>query len=294
MFSLDTYIAEKARIINDALDRHLPPACERPGKLHEAMRYSVMAGGKRLRPVLCMAAAEAVGGRVENVMMPALAVEALHTYTLIHDDLPCMDDDDLRRGKPTAHKVFGEATALLAGDALLTLAFEWMARATPESPWSASVLAGELAEAAGSRGVIAGQVEDLAAEGREPDADMLSFIHSRKTGVLIRCAVRLGAMTAGASQADLAVFSEYGDKAGTAFQIADDILNATSTPEQLGKPVGSDAARKKLTYVAVHGLSRARADAARLVQEAAEALAPLKGDTRPLAAIARHVAERQR
>lgn len=287
MFDLATYLEQSAGMVNRALDERMPPAEERPAALHAAMRYSVMAGGKRLRPILCLAAAEAVGGRAADALMPALALEVLHTYTLIHDDLPCMDDDDLRRGRPTLHKAYDEATALLAGDALLTLAFEWTAMAHP-----APVLVRELAVAAGSRGVIAGQVEDLAAEGGEPDAALVSYVHSRKTGALIRCAVRMGAICAGAAESDLGILSGYGDKIGTAFQIADDILNATSTPKELGKPVGSDAARRKLTYVAVHGLERARSDAENLARQAAGMLGGLKGDTQPLASLALHAVRR--
>jgi len=256
------------------------------------MRYSVMAGGKRVRPVLCLAACEACGAPPETALVPALALEILHTYTLIHDDLPCMDDDELRRGQPTAHVVFGEANALLAGDALLTLAFDWLSTVTAPAPYPANQLSRELAEAAGSRGVIAGQVEDLAAEGKPHDADLLEFIHRHKTTALIRAAVRMGAICGAAAARALAALTAYGENVGLAFQIADDILNATAETAILGKPTRTDAAHKKLTYVAMHGLERSRARAQELVQAAVRALSDLPGDAQPLAALAHYTAQR--
>ena len=247
MFDLKIYMEERRCLVEAALDRFLPRADERPAKLHEAMRYSLMGGGKRLRPILCLASAEAVGGKPDVAMVPAVALECLHTYTLIHDDLPAMDDDDLRRGRPTLHKAFDEGLAILAGDALQTLAFELLARAAVPAPYEPGRLVLELAQAAGSRGVIGGQVEDIAAEGQSPDAGQLEFIHAHKTGQLIRAACRMGAIAAGARPEQLAALTTYAEKVGLAFQIADDVLNVTSTPEQLGKAVGSDAARKKMT-----------------------------------------------
>jgi geranylgeranyl diphosphate synthase type II len=284
---LNAYLAARRQEVDAALERHLPRAEEQPARLHTAMRYSLLAGGKRLRPILCLASAEAVGGGREAALLPALALECLHTYTLIHDDLPAMDDDDLRRGLPTCHKKFDEATAILAGDALLTLAFELLARATP-----AAQLALELAEAAGSRGVVGGQAEDLAAEGRAPDAELLEFIHTNKTGKLLRAACRMGALTAGADAGQLAALTTYAAKIGLAFQIADDVLNVTSTPQQLGKAVGSDAARKKMTYVALYGLETARAKAAALIVEAQAALKPLGTPAAPLVALAEFTVRR--
>jgi geranylgeranyl diphosphate synthase type II len=181
MFDLNTYLNSRRQAVEAELDWKMPIDTTRPSKLHQAMRYSVMAGGKRLRPILCIAACEAVGGQLDNAILPGIAIEILHTYTLIHDDLPCMDDDELRRGRPTAHIVFGEANALLAGDALLTLAFEWLAQTSPPLPYDTSQLIIELATAAGSQGVIGGQVEDLAAEGQEADADLVDYIHRHKT-----------------------------------------------------------------------------------------------------------------
>ncbi len=287
MLDLTQYLEEKRARIDAALNDWLPSGEERPGRLHAAMRYSIFCGGKRIRPILCLASAEAVGKPDEVAMVPAVALECLHTYTLIHDDLPSMDNDDLRRGKPTSHKVFGEANAILAGDSLLTLAFELLAGA-PEP----ARLALELARAAGSRGVAGGQFEDLASEGKAPDAAQVEFIHVHKTAALIRAACRMGGIAAGADASALEVLGRYGDRVGLAFQVADDILNATSTPGALGKAVGSDAARGKMTYVAVHGIEKARRAADALVAEAQAALKGLPGPVEPLAAIARFVAER--
>ena len=292
MFNLRDYLESNRQTVEQALDMHLPPESERPAILHKAMRYSIFAGGKRIRPILCLAAAHACGASAESAMLPAIALEALHTYTLIHDDLPAMDDDALRRGKPTCHVAFGEANAILAGDALLTLAFEWLAEAQAPKPYLPNQFALELAEAAGSRGVIAGQVEDLANEGGEPTRDLVDFIHLHKTAALIRAAVRMGAIAAGARAAELDALTIYGCNAGLAFQVADDILNATGTAEQLGKAAGSDAERKKITYPAVYGLDAARQRAEALVESAVAELGKLKGDTRPLEEIARYFVKR--
>lgn len=279
-------------MVEAGLEHHLPEETVRPAMLHRAMRYSVMAGGKRLRPILCMAACEAVGGTPETALLPGLSLEILHTYTLIHDDLPCMDDDELRRGRPTAHIVFGEANALLAGDALLTLAFEWLARVQAPPPYPANELALELATASGSQGVIGGQVEDLAAEGTEASADLVDYIHRHKTAALIRAAVRMGGICGAACQADLDALTRYGECAGLAFQIADDILNVTSTPEQMGKPVGNDAELKKLTYVSVHGLDASRKKAETLIQTAVAAISNLPGNPQPLISLAEYTVKR--
>jgi geranylgeranyl diphosphate synthase type II len=292
MFNLNTYLSSRRDLVEAGLRRHLPPENTRPAVLHQAMRYPVMAGGKRLRPILCMAACEAAGGPPEAALLPGLAIEILHTYTLVHDDLPCMDDDALRRGQPTAHVVFGEANALLAGDALLTLAFEWLAGVAAPPPYPPGQIALELAQAAGSQGVIGGQIEDLAAEGQAPDAGRLDYIHRHKTGVLIRAAVRMGGICAAASPKTLDALTRYGDSAGLAFQIADDILNVTSTPEQLGKPVGSDAELEKLTYVAVHGMEKSRSKAEALIQEAISAIRDVPGDPQPLIALAEYTVRR--
>ena len=292
-FDLPAYLEARARRIDDLLEARLPAAAVRPTVLHQAMRHAVLAGGKRLRPVLCLAAAEACGGAAEAALLPGAALELLHTYTLVHDDLPAMDDDDLRRGRPTAHIAFGEANAILAGDALLTLAFGWLAECPAPPPWRPTDLIAELARAGGHAGVIAGQVEDLASEGVTPTAEQLQYIHTHKTGDLLVAAVRMGAMAAGADAAAVERLTRYGQTAGLAFQIADDILNATSTAAQLGKAAGSDAARGKMTYVALYGVEPARQEARRLVGEAVAALDGLPGEVEPLTALARHVVDRR-
>ncbi len=289
MFDLQTYLADGARWIERELDRLVPATATRPADLHAAMRHSLFAGGKRLRPILCAACAEACGAPRAAALFPAAAIECLHTYTLIHDDLPCMDDDDLRRGVPTCHKVYGEATALLAGDALQALAFELAA----QTPVAALEIVRELAAAAGSRGVVGGQVEDMLGERQPPDAERLRFIQQHKTGDLIVCACRMGVFAAGGSAAALAAATGYAAAAGEAFQVADDLLNATATAAQLGKAVGTDAARAKTTAVSVHGLDGAKRRLHELVAEALAALADFPGDVAPLAALARHVAERK-
>ena len=288
MFDLQHYLDNNIQLINTALDRRLPAETERPATLHKAMRYSIFCGGKRIRPILCLAAAEAVGKPGAAAMIPAVAIECLHTYTLIHDDLPSMDNDCLRRGKPTSHMVFGEANAILAGDSLLTLAFEILAQAPQAGP-----LALELAQAAGSRGVAGGQFEDLASEGKAPEAAQLEFIHIHKTARLIQAACRMGGIAAGAHEKQLDALGRYGERVGLAFQVADDILNATSTPEALGKAAGSDAARKKMTYVSLYGVDRARAEAEKLIEEAIRALEALPQSSEPLAALARFIVERE-
>ena len=289
MFDLTNYLADGARWIESALDRLVPPASTRPATLHAALRHSLFAGGKRLRPLLCAASAEACGAPRDAALFPAAAIECLHTYTLIHDDLPCMDNDDLRRGVPTCHKAYGEATALLAGDALQALAFELAAR----TPVAALDIVRELAAAAGSVGVVGGQVEDMLGEHLPPDESRLRFIQRHKTGDLIVCACRMGVLAAGGSAAALAAATRYAAAAGEAFQIADDLLNETSTPEQLGKAVGTDAAREKTTAVSVYGVDGAKKRLAELVAEALAALADFPGETAPLAALALHVAERK-
>lgn len=292
MLDLSSYLDQRRRLVNRCLNERLPPETTRPTVLHQAMRYSMLGDGKRIRPILCLAAAEAVGGAAEQALVPGCAIELLHTYTLIHDDLPAMDDDDLRRGRPTCHKVYGEANAILAGDALLTLAFEWLAECMAPAPYSPNQFALELARAAGSQGVIAGQVEDIAAEGQGLNLEKLDYIHRHKTADLLRAAVRMGAISAGADAIQLAALDTYGDRMGIAFQIADDVLNATSDAATLGKGTGTDAARGKLTYVTAHGLTEARRRAEALVTEARDSLARLPGDTTPLLALADYVIQR--
>ncbi len=292
MIDLKTYMEERRRITNAALDHCLPAESEPPQRLHQTMRYSIFGGGKRLRPILCMASAEVFCGRHEPALIPAVALELLHTYTLIHDDLPAMDNDDLRRGQPTAHKVYGEANAILAGDALLTLAFEVLSQAEACGPHHASQLAYELARAAGSRGVVGGQCEDLASEGKTPTRDQLNFIHLHKTAVLIKAACRMGAIAGEAPAADLERIGLFGERIGLAFQAADDLLDATSTTEQLGKSAGRDQQNKKMTYVALDGLEKAREHLQNLLRSALEALGQLSRPAPVLEALAGFIVHR--
>ncbi len=263
----------QCRLLTDAeLERALPAETESPSELHRAMRYAVFGGGKRLRPAVCIAAARWGGVPEESALRPAAALELLHTYTLIHDDLPCMDDDDLRRGRATVHIAFSEALALLAGDALLTLAFEWLAGGEVSDPCAARQVR-ELAAAAGSRGVVGGQVDDLAAEGRPAAWSEVVSIHARKTAALFRAAAVLGGIAANADASGLQALSVYGFELGMAFQVADDLLNVTATRTELGKPVGSDREKGKMTAVAALGESAARDQAA---QHAAAAVAAIQ------------------
>jgi geranylgeranyl diphosphate synthase type II len=293
--TFETYLKDCAQVVDQALDRLLPPEAKAPETIHKAMRYSVFAGGKRLRPVLVIAGAEAVGGRMDDVMPTACALELIHTYSLIHDDLPAMDNDDFRRGRPTSHKVFGEAMAILAGDGLLTHAFRLIAE-----NWRPAMHPGvlrdvlvDVADAAGTDGMVGGQVADLEAEGRRVGADMLEYIHLHKTAALIRTSIRVGARLSGATPAQLQALSVAGADLGLAFQIVDDILDVTGTTEQLGKTAGKDQAQQKATYPAIHGLDASQAQAGRLVGEALHALAPLGPPAEPLRALARFILERK-
>ena len=272
---LSQYLSVGSATVDRALDGFLPRATVQPATLHRAMRYSLFAGGKRLRPILVLAAAEACGGAVEAALPAACAVECIHTYSLIHDDLPCMDDDDLRRGRPTSHKVFGEGVAVLAGDALLTVAFEILAqaKATPRHPLA--VLIRELATASGSRWLIGGQVADLEGEGKKLTGSELRYIHRCKTAALLTASIRLGAMSANATPGRLVGLTEFGQALGLAFQVIDDILDVTQTTEKLGKTAGKDVAATKATYPSIHGLERSRTEARRLTAAAHRALRPL-------------------
>jgi geranylgeranyl diphosphate synthase, type II len=268
------YIASRQKLVDDALRRYLPKPSVKPKTIHKAMRYSVFAGGKRLRPILCLAAAECCGGEAATALPLACAVECIHTYSLIHDDLPCMDDDDLRRGMPTSHKVFGEAIAVLAGDALLSFAFELAVQVPGWSRYSVREIIGELAVASGSRNLIAGQVVDLESEGKQIPLTLLRFIHTSKTAALLRTAIRLGAMSANAKPAQLANLSGFGTSLGLAFQVIDDILDVTQSSETLGKSAGKDLASKKATYPSVVGLEQSRKAAKKLTGEAHKSLKP--------------------
>jgi geranylgeranyl diphosphate synthase type II len=263
-----------------------------PAALAEAMRYSLFAGGKRLRPALALAACRAAGGPEDRALPFAAALELVHTYSLIHDDLPSMDDDDLRRGRPTSHKVFGEATAILAGDALHTLAFE-VVLADTQPPALAAALALELARAAGCDGMVGGQVEDLAADGQAPDAERIRRIHRGKTAALIRASCRGGAMAGGGDARTVDALDRYGSHLGLAFQIVDDVLDVTGTAESLGKTPGKDRHREKMTYVALDGVDGAMARAEAEVATALAAVAGLR-EAGLLEALARYVTRRDR
>ncbi len=254
------------------MDGFLPGENENPGSIHGAMRYCVFAGGKRLRPVLCVAAAEACGGHRENAFPAACAVELMHTYSLVHDDLPCMDDDDLRRGRATCHKVYGEGMAVLCGDALLTEAFILLSGAKGSERFPVGAMVAELAATGGSKKLIGGQVLDLEGEGRKLSLKELVAIHEAKTSALLTCSVRLGAMSANAKAQELEAITAFGYALGLAFQVIDDILDVTQTTEALGKTAGKDEAVEKATYPSVIGLDASRKEAERLTAEALGAL----------------------
>ncbi|PYV06907.1 MAG: polyprenyl synthetase [Acidobacteria bacterium] len=289
MTSLETiqaYLEEQRARVEEELERLLPPAGEYPPSIHRAMRYSIFAGGKRLRPILCLESGKLFGGDERNLRRLGCALEMIHTYSLIHDDLPALDDDDLRRGMPTSHRQFGEATAILAGDALLTLAFETLAAPQSSQDEDRHPSASPGADAQGSDrgsgaedshlrgGMVAGQVVDLESTGRETDAATLQFIHSAKTGAFIRAAVRSGAIAANAPEADVERMTVYGEKIGLAFQIADDLLDVLGSRQALGKAVGKDGNQQKATYPALHGVEQSQRIAAGLVREACEILEP--------------------
>ncbi|HHZ17276.1 MAG TPA: polyprenyl synthetase family protein [Clostridia bacterium] len=295
---LKQYLQEKAALVNQELERLLPSDLY-PPVIHEAMRYSIFAGGKRLRPILCLAAAEAVGrGEEGNTLLPvACALEMAHTYSLIHDDLPAMDNDDYRRGKLTNHMVFGEGLAILAGDALLTYAFEVLlrfARKCPDQTRALQVLE-EIAVALGTQGMIGGQVVDLESEGKSGlfnREELLSYIHTHKTGALFRAAIRAGAILAGANDAEVAALTEYAEQFGLAFQITDDLLDITGDEKCLGKPVGSDVKNQKITYPALYGLEESRSLAKKTIEAAVWALTNLPGQTMPLELLVRSLEKR--
>lgn len=290
---LTAYLANNQKRIERALDRYLPREKARPATIHRAMRYSLFAGGKRLRPILCLSAAEACGGSMEAALPLACAMECIHTYSLVHDDLPSMDNDDFRRGRPTCHKVFGDGIAVLAGDALLTVAFEIIAHATPTRRYSMPVLLREVAVAAGSRKLIAGQVADLEAEGKKSNRADLRYIHENKTAAILTTSARLGAMSANADAKMLSAITRFGRALGLAFQVIDDILDVTQTTEKLGKSAGKDAAAQKATYPAVIGLEKSRAEAKRLTRNAHDALSLFGEKARTLRELANYLLERE-
>ena len=292
-FNLNQYLDSVCGRVEAALDKLLPPETAAPPTIHKAMRYSVFAGGKRIRPVLCLAACEAVGGKLAAAMPLACAVECIHTYSLIHDDLPCMDDDDLRRGKPTNHKVFGEGIAVLAGDALLTEAFAMVARSKPPKRYPMEMLVRDLALAAGSLRLIAGQVQDLEGEDRQLALDEVKRTHLNKTAALITAAIRLGAMAGNARPSELKRLTRYGQDLGLAFQVIDDILDATSTKEIMGKSVRADEKNNKSTFPIVLGLDKSKQFAADLIADAHKQLSVFGKSAKPLRAIADFFLTRQ-
>ena len=296
MFELKTYITQKNQIIDAALEKMLQdsPSTE---TLVKAMQYSLMAGGKRIRPVLCLAACEAVGGAPQQALTAACALEMIHTYSLIHDDLPAMDDDELRRGKPTCHIAFDEATAILAGDALLTLAFEVLSAVHITDGHHAArclKVIHIISEAAGYQGMIQGQMLDIASEGRKLSAEELETMHRLKTGALIETSIACGALLGGADQQQKELLGAYGSKIGLAFQVADDILNVEGNPQLMGKATGTDQLREKTTYPSVLGIEAARDFSKKLVREALQALETFGKQADPLRAIATYIIERKR
>jgi len=290
---LSRYLADRTKLVDKALDRFLPEESVKPRTIHKAMRYSIFAGGKRLRPVLTMAAAEACGGKIAASLPAACAVECIHTYSLIHDDLPCMDDDDLRRGRPTSHKVFGDGIAVLAGDALLTVAFGILAKSTPARRYPIAAQISDLAVAAGSRRLVGGQVADLEGEGRKLGGEDLKYIHRCKTAALLTASIRLGAMSANATPAQLRALTTFGRSVGLAFQIIDDILDVTQPTEKLGKSAGKDITARKATYPKIFGLEKSRAEARRLTRSAHSALKPFHAASGILRALADYLLARE-
>ena len=293
-FDLDSYLKQQKKIVEEALDKSI--SIVKPAKIYEAMRYSLLAGGKRLRPILCLATCELIGGSLEMAMPTACALEMIHTMSLIHDDLPAMDNDDYRRGKLTNHKVYGEDIAILAGDGLLAYAFEYVATQTKNvAPEKIIQVVARLGRTVGAAGLVGGQVLDLESEGKtDITAETLSFIHTHKTGALLEASVVCGAIVAGASEADIAKLSKYAQNIGLAFQIIDDILDITATDEQLGKTAGKDLQAQKATYPSLWGLEKSQAQAQELVDGAIGQLSAYKDKAEPLRAVANYIVIRDR
>ncbi|MEL6442442.1 MAG: geranylgeranyl diphosphate synthase CrtE [Cyanobacteria bacterium J06621_8] len=293
-FDLNNYLKRQKKLVEAALDNSI--AIARPEKIYEAMRYSLLAGGKRLRPILCLATCDLTGGTQEMAMPTACALEMIHTMSLIHDDLPAMDDDDFRRGKPTNHKAFGEDIAILAGDGLLAYAFEYVATQTKEvAPENLMRVVARLGRTVGAAGLVGGQVLDLESEGKtDITAETLSFIHTHKTGALLEASVVTGAMIANAGGEEIQRLSQYAQNIGLAFQIIDDILDITATDEQLGKTAGKDLRAAKATYPSLWGLDKSRLKAHELVEQAIAQLSTYGTKAEPLRALARYIVSRDR
>jgi geranylgeranyl diphosphate synthase type II len=293
-FDLNAFLAARTETVNRALNHFLPSEKTKPATIHKAMRYSLFAGGKRTRPALLLAAAQACGGAEKDALPLACAVECIHTYSLIHDDLPAMDNDDFRRGKPTNHKVFGEGIAVLAGDALLTQAFEIAAQCKKFSRYPHDQIILEIARTAGSLQLVGGQVADLEGEHKKLSVAELRYIHERKTSALLCCSVRLGGMSANCTPAQLAALTSFGYHVGLAFQVIDDILDVTQTSEQLGKTAGKDLTEQKATYPAIVGLEKSRQIATQLTNKAFAALKTFKGKAVALEALADYLLKRNK
>jgi len=290
---IKTYLNEKRELIDSYLKLYFT-APSSPSVLHEAMKYSLFAGGKRIRPILALASFEACGGDSKKIIPQAAALELIHTYSLIHDDLPAMDNDDLRRGKATSHKMFGEAMAILAGDALLTEAFSMMTQTDIKIKPSLLLKAvREVALAAGHNGMVGGQAQDIISEDAEPDGEILEFIHLHKTAALIKSSVRIGTILAGSRKKQLQALTIYGENTGLAFQIIDDVLDVEGTPEELGKSVGSDSRKKKMTYPSLYGIEGARKKANELISIAIDAIGIFSSEADPLREIAGYLAKRR-
>lgn len=293
MTDIKAYLNEKRELIDSYLKTYFT-APSSPSVLHEAMKYSLFAGGKRIRPILALASFEACGGDAKKIIPQAAALELIHTYSLIHDDLPAMDNDDLRRGKPTNHKMFGEAMAILAGDALLTEAFFMMTQADIKIKPSILLKAlREAALAAGHNGMVGGQAQDIISEDAEPDGEILEFIHLHKTAALIKSSVRIGPILAGSRKKQLQALTRYGENTGLAFQIIDDVLDVEGSAEELGKPVGSDSRKKKMTYPSLYGIEGARNKANELISIAIDAIGIFSSEADPLREIAGYLAKRR-
>ena len=292
-FNFEQYLKETKKVVEEALDFSLAP--EKPEILRESMRYSLLAGGKRIRPILCFASCSLAGGDPRLAIPTAVAIEMIHTMSLIHDDLPSMDNDDLRRGRPTNHKVYGDAIAILAGDALLTRAFEMVSiRSSGVDPKRLLNVVGELSLAAGAPGLVGGQVVDLQCEGKEVDLETLEYIHLHKTGALLKASVRTGAMIAGADDQLLESLTYYAEGIGLAFQIIDDILDLTSNSETLGKTAGKDLLADKTTYPKLLGMEESKQRALKLVKNAKDAILPWGEDARYLLSLADFITNRDR